>query len=202
MRSVLRGGLAWRAWPHAHPPWQPVRHSFRLWRRDGRWARLSAILCAATRGRLGRRAASDGGDFGQPERQDHGKRGPRGWDGAKQANGRTRQRLVDAAGLPLPVLVHPANIADRDGARAALVRARARHPTLTRGWADAGDAGARLAWAKQELNLVVTIAPPLGLDPGRPGASAAARGLHHRAAARGGGADLRRAGPPPPRAHR
>lgn len=26
MRSVLRGGIAWRAMPHEYPPWQTVYH--------------------------------------------------------------------------------------------------------------------------------------------------------------------------------
>jgi putative transposase len=56
MRHVLRGGIAWRALPHEYPPWQTVHHYFRLWRLDGSWARISAILCAATRVRAGRAA--------------------------------------------------------------------------------------------------------------------------------------------------
>lgn len=73
-------------------------------------------------------------------------------------NGRKRHLLVDTGGLLLRVLVHPANLADRDGARAVLTAAYRQHPTLTRVWADAGYAGALLTWAKQELGLTVTIA--------------------------------------------
>lgn len=73
-------------------------------------------------------------------------------------NGRKRHLLVDTGGLLLHVPVHPANLADRDGARAVLADGLARHPTLARVWADVGYAGTLVAWAKQELGLTVTIA--------------------------------------------
>lgn len=42
--------------------------------------------------------------------------GPAGYDGAKRLKGRKRRLLVDTLGLALLVVVHPADIADRDGA--------------------------------------------------------------------------------------
>ncbi len=57
MRDVLRGGIAWRAMPHAYPPWQTVSHSFRLWRREGRWERIHDALRERVRGRAGRHPA-------------------------------------------------------------------------------------------------------------------------------------------------
>lgn len=54
MRSVLRGGIAWRALPHEDPPWKTVSHSFRTWRIDGSWERINAHLCVESRARAGR----------------------------------------------------------------------------------------------------------------------------------------------------
>lgn len=54
MRVVLRGGIAWRAMPHAYPPWQTVYHYFRQWRLDGTWERANATLRAHVRQRAGR----------------------------------------------------------------------------------------------------------------------------------------------------
>jgi len=56
MRYVLRGGIAWRAMPHAYPPWQTVYHYFRQWRLDGTWERANATLRARVRQRAGRSA--------------------------------------------------------------------------------------------------------------------------------------------------
>jgi len=56
IRSVLRGGIAWRALPHESPPWQTVYHSLRAWRVDGTWERLNDELRQLVRKRAGRNA--------------------------------------------------------------------------------------------------------------------------------------------------
>jgi hypothetical protein len=45
------------------------------------------------------------------------KGGARGYDGAKKINGRKRHLLVDTSGLVMKAKVHPADLADREGAR-------------------------------------------------------------------------------------
>ncbi len=57
----------------------------------------------------------------------------------------------------LTVQVHPANIADRVGARAMLTAVHAAHPGITQVWADAAYTGPLIDWAKQELDLTLTI---------------------------------------------
>jgi putative transposase len=59
--------------------------------------------------------------------------------------------------LALTVVVHSANIADRDGARQVLREACRRHPRLVRVWVDADSAGALVGWAKPELGLTLTV---------------------------------------------
>ena len=46
----------------------------------------------------------------QPVGEDHGKRGPRGYDAGKNIAGRKRHIVVDTMGLLLAVVVHAANI--------------------------------------------------------------------------------------------
>ncbi len=58
----------------------------------------------------------------QPERQDDGKRGSRGYDAAKKVKGRKRQVAVDTSGLLLAIVVHAADIQDADGAKELLRR--------------------------------------------------------------------------------
>ncbi|MCY1703892.1 transposase [Deinococcus sp. SL84] len=41
---VLRGGIAWRLMPHDLPPWQTVYHYHRLWRKQGLWKAIHAVL--------------------------------------------------------------------------------------------------------------------------------------------------------------
>ena len=61
------------------------------------------------------------GHHRQPVGEDHGKRGPRGYDAGKKVSGRKRHIVVDTMGLLLAVVVHAANIQDR-GAKLVLVK--------------------------------------------------------------------------------
>lgn len=61
-------------------------------------------------------------------------------------SGRKRHVLVDTLGLLLTVVVHPADIQDRDGARLVLAEAQAQHPTLAVVWADGGYRGQLEGW--------------------------------------------------------
>jgi putative transposase len=84
--------------------------------------------------------------------------GPRGYDAGKQVKGRKRHVLVDTLGLLLFVLVHPANIQDRDGARLLLEQIRARFPRLKLIWADGGYAGPKLNdWVQRMCHWVLSI---------------------------------------------
>ena len=55
--------------------------------------------------------------------------------------GRKRHIVVDTMGLLLAVVVHAANIQDRDGAKLVLTKLMGRFPRLKLIWADAGYAG-------------------------------------------------------------
>ena len=92
------------------------------------------------------RGLAERGDHRQPDRESGAKRGaaidPQGFDAGKKAVGRKRHILVDTLGLLLSVVVHPANVQDRDGARAVLEQARTRFPFITVVFADGGYQGA------------------------------------------------------------
>jgi transposase len=90
-----------------------------------------------------------GSDHRQPERQNGSKRGsaldPQGFDAGKKITGRKRHILVDTLGLLLSVVVHPANVQDRDGAGDLLRTVRRSFPFIERIFADAGYQGPRMA---------------------------------------------------------
>ncbi len=54
MLYVLRNGVIWRALPHEYPPWQTVYHYFRVWRDDGTFAVMNAVLRTEVRTKAGR----------------------------------------------------------------------------------------------------------------------------------------------------
>jgi putative transposase len=94
---------------------------------------------------------------GQPERENHGKGGPRGYDAGKKINGRKRHIVVDVLGLILAVAVHTADVQDRDGAKLVLCKLRGLYPRLKLIWADGGYAGKLIDWTKRIGGWVLEI---------------------------------------------
>src|SRR5437588_9432593 len=114
-------------------------------------AHSSRALCGGTRAG-GTRGKPNHGNHRQPECQGRAKRGavldPQGFDAGKKISGRKRHILVDTLGLLLNVVVHPADVQDRDGARLVLDRrTRCLFPFIERIFADAGYQGPRAARA-------------------------------------------------------
>ena len=62
--------------------------------------------------------------------------------------GRKRHIVVDTLGLQLAVVVHAANIQDRDGAKLVLAKLVGRFPRLKLIWADGGYAGQLVEWSR------------------------------------------------------
>ena len=78
-------------------------------------------------------------------------RASRGWDAAKKASGRKRHIAVDTTGLVLDVVITPAPVQDRQGARPLLWNTRRAYPRVRLIWADAGctsTAGKLATWAE------------------------------------------------------
>ena len=76
-------------------------------------------------------------------------------------DGRKRHLLIDTLGLPLVLVVHAADIQDRDGLDQVCRRIRRRFPWLTLVFADAGYQGdqAACAAAQERLRLEIVKRP-------------------------------------------
>ncbi len=66
---------------------------------------------------------------------------PKEFDAGKKVKGRKRHFVVDVLGLLLAVLVHPANIQDRDGATPVVAQAVSKYPSLRKLYVDGGYSG-------------------------------------------------------------
>ena len=64
---------------------------------------------------------------------------------------------MDTLGLILAVVVHAADIQDRDGGRSVLERIGQRCHRMRRIWADGGYAGVFVIWARQRYGRLVEI---------------------------------------------
>lgn len=117
---LLRAGCAWRLLPKDFGPWQTVYHYFRLWSNDGTWAALNEVLRREVRAAVGKRAQPTAAILDSQSVRAADQAAATGYDAAKKIKGIKRHLLVDTLGLLLGVLVTPANVSARDGARQLL----------------------------------------------------------------------------------
>lgn len=151
MREVLNailyiagGGGQWRMLPKDFPPVSTVRGYFYYWRNSGLWQTINQILVAATRELEGREASPTAGVIDSQSVKTTESGGIRGYDAGKKIRGRKRHIVTDTLGLMAFVLVHAADIQDRDGAPDVLQAIRYRFPWLRHIFADGGYAGPKL----------------------------------------------------------
>jgi len=93
----------------------------------------------------------------QPVGEDGGKRGDRGYDAGKKVLGRKRHIIVDTLGLVVALVVHPANIQDRDGGRLLIRQLGTRLRRLKLIFADGGYAGKFVHWTRGWFGRFVEI---------------------------------------------
>jgi putative transposase len=154
---LLRSGCAWRYLPREYGPWSTAFYYFRRWRLDSTWARIQAVLHQQVRIQAQREPTPSAAIIDSQSVKTTEQGGPHGYDGGKKVNGRKRHLLVDTLGLLLKVVVHPANVQDRNGAKLVLAEVRPQFPRLHHLWADQAYTGPLLDWIAAEVGWSVEI---------------------------------------------
>lgn len=159
MFYLVRTGCQWRNLPKDFAPWSTVYSYYRQWKRNGLWERIHDHLVEHLRLCEGRQRAATAAILDSQSVKSSECSQERGYDAGKQINGRKRHLLVDTLGLVLAVLVLPANVQDRDGARRLLGQFLGRSPgrRVQHIWADGGYSGKLLDWARRLWGCTVEV---------------------------------------------
>ncbi len=83
--------------------------------------------------------------------------GPHGYDGGKKVNGRKRHVLVDTRGLLLKVVVHVANLQDRQGVKLLLEPIKGQFERMEKVWVDQASSGTGKTWIEEQMNWTVEV---------------------------------------------
>jgi transposase len=152
---ILSTGCQWRAIPKDLPSRSTLHDYLDRWGYDGTLERLHHALYVQCREQAGRQASPTGAiiDSQSVKSAEKGGRAidPAGYDSGKKIKGKKRHLLVDTQGLVLQVIVHAADIQDRDGGVLLLASLFGLFPFLRKLYADAGYQGAKFQNALKRI---------------------------------------------------
>jgi putative transposase len=164
---IVRTGCQWDELPKDYPNHNSVYYHYAKWRDDGTWRHINEVLRQAERTEQGRTSEPSAAIVDSQSVKTTEVGGEHGYDAGKKVNGRKRHIVVDTLGHLLEVVVHAANIQDRDGAKLVLDKlSPATKESLRKLWADGGYAGALIDWVHEHLEAVLEI---VSREPGQTG---------------------------------
>jgi len=135
---IATTGRQWAMLPKDLPPYSTVQRHFHDWRDSGSLRTIRFALAMETRDLEGREAQPSAGVIDSQSVKATESGGVRGHDAGKRINGRKRHIVVDTIGLLFGLVIHAADIQDRDGAPALLAPIRKSCPWLRHVFADGG----------------------------------------------------------------
>jgi transposase len=167
IHHIAGSGCQWRLLRKDFPPHSTVQRYFHAWRDNGLWQIINHVRLMAVREDAGREASPTGSVIDSRSVKTTESGGPRGYDAGKKIKGRKRHIPTDTIGLPLGMIVHPADVQDRDGAPGLRASVRSLYPWLSHVFADRGHAGNKLKDAlKKPRRLDARDRQTLGRGPG------------------------------------
>ena len=155
---ITKTGCQWRLLPLDFPPWQTVYYYFRNWKRIGLIDEVHDALVEKSRKDAGKKTTPSVGIIDSQSVKTTSVAGEsRGYDAGKKTKGRKRHIIVDTMGLLLCVVVHSADIQDRDGAKLVMEKLKYNLSKIVKIFADGGYAGKLVEYVKDTFSWVLEI---------------------------------------------
>lgn len=154
---IAKTGVQWRLLPKDFPKWQLVYYYFRKWTGEGLIDELHQILRNKIRKLRGKQESPSLGLLDSQSVKTQSMTKEKAYDGNKKINGRKRHIVTDTLGLIMVLVIHSADIQDREGAKKVIEELKYKYPRLKKILADQGYTGDLANWVFQFFGWTVEI---------------------------------------------
>jgi len=154
---ITKSGIQWRMLPKEYPKWQLVYYYFRKWTSEGLIEEMHELLYSKCRKQAGREASPSLGLIDSQSIKTSSMTKEKGYDGGKKVQGRKRHIVTDTLGLLMAIVIHGADIQDREGAKLVIEQLRYKFPRLEKILADGGYTGQLIEWVLKGFGWTLEI---------------------------------------------
>jgi len=154
---IVKTGIQWRFLPKDFPKWQLVYYYFRKWTAEGLIEELHEVLRKKIRRLRGKEESPSLGLLDSQSVKTQSMTKEKAYDGNKKINGRKRHVVTDTLGLIMVIVIHSADIQDREGAKKVIEELKYKYPRLKKKLADQGYTGDLASWVLQFFEWTVEI---------------------------------------------
>jgi len=157
MLYIVKSGCQWRMLPSDFPKWQLVYYYFRKWASWGVIEQVHDEIHQKVRKSLGKEESPSLGLMDSQSVKTSSMTIEKGFDGNKQINGRKRHIMTGTLGFLMAIVIHNANINDREDAKLLLEKAKCKYHRLTKILVDQGYTGELIEWTMKIFGWIIEV---------------------------------------------